>query len=414
MQQSPCFKLFSPDETSKMLPSFQRFNNGAYSPRTLFYGLGLSSSGQNSYSKKNILSKMKYSTSNTKQIFNKQTFLSNKRHLLSESDEKNNNKKNYNNENINRINMPLNTIIKNDESIIETQNDGKKTKASSKKYSTYIPTQYIDGSNNFNNYYGYYNNCNYGCISNSSLIQFNKSAYIGSVKKNLLPSLSKELKSNSKNQNQNQKNIIENNKKINNNNSSANKNNNNNNLITNTNINKFNNSESIKKNNNSNAKSNINTSSKKTANDSTPYDYLCKTTETLDLEKMVDYIISSTKIYNRYNDNKDNYSNNNINNINNLINQNENCENNEFNTLNNKYYINSDNKSNKKNKKFNSSNKKSLNIDNQKNIYSICKCKKVECLKYSCSCLKSGNKCCGLCSCINCKNKDNNIFKILD
>ena len=74
MQQSPCFKLFSPDETSKMLPSFQRFNNGVYSPRTLFYGLGLSSSGQNSYSKKNILSKMKYSTSNTKQIFNKQQY----------------------------------------------------------------------------------------------------------------------------------------------------------------------------------------------------------------------------------------------------------------------------------------------------------------------------------------------------
>ena len=409
MQQSPCFKLFSPDETSKIFPSFQRFNNSIYSPHTLFYGLGLTSSGQNSYSKKNILSKMKYSTSNTKQIFNKPIFLSNKRHLLTESDEKKNNKKS-NNENINKINMPLNTIIKNDESIIETQNDAKKTKASSKKYSTYIPGQFGDGSNNCNNNnYGYYNNYNYnyGCISNSSLNKFNKSTYIGSVKKNLLPSLSQELKSNSKNQNKNQKNIIEDNKKIDKNNSSAKKKKN----ITKTNIGKYNNSESIKKNNNTKTKSNINTSSKKTANDSTPYDYLCKTTETLDIEKMVDYILSSTKIYNRYNDNKDNYSNNNINN---LINQNENSENNGFNIFNNNYYINSSNKSNKKNKKCNSSNNKSLNNDNQKNIYSICKCKKVECLKYSCSCLKSGNKCCGLCSCINCKNKDNNIFKIVD
>ena len=393
MQQSPCFKLFSPDETSKLFPSFQRFNNSIYSPHTLFYGLGLNSSGQNSYSKKNILSKMKYSTSNTKQIFNKPIFLSNKRHLLTESDEKKNNKK-INNENINKINMPLNTIIKNDESVIESRNDVKKTKASSKKYSTYIPGQFGDGSNNCNNNnYGYYNNCNYGYISNSSIINYNKSAYIGSVKKNLLPSLSKELKSNSKNQNQ--KKIIENNKKLNkNSNSFINKKSNNN---------KTNNSESVKK-NRSYSKSNINTSSKKTANDSTPYDYLCKTTETLDLEKMVDYIVSSTKIYNRYNDNKDGFSNNHINH---LINQNENYDNNKFNTFNS-------NSANKSNKKYNNnSSNKGFNLDNQKNIYSICKCKKVECLKYSCSCLKSGNKCSGLCSCINCKNKDNNnIFKI--
>ena len=395
MQQSPCFKLFSPDETSKLFPSFQPCNNSIYSPHTLFYGLGLTSSGQNSYSKKNILSKMKYSTSNTKQIFNKPIFLSNKRHLLTESDEKKNNKKS-NNENINKINMPLNTIIKNDESVIESQNDFKKTKASSKKYSTYIPGQFGDGSNNCNNNnYGYYNNGNYGCISNSSIIKFNKSAYIGSIKKNLLPSLSKELKSNSKNQNQ--KNVIENNKQLNNSNSFINKKTKNNYI---NNINKNNNSESLKK-NKSYSKSNINTSSKKNANDSTPYDYLCKTTETLDLEKMVDYIVSSTKIYNRYNDNKDNFSNNHINH---LINLNENYDNNGFNTFNSN--INSANKSNKKNN--NNSFNKCLN-----NIYSICKCKKVECLKYSCSCLKSGNKCSGLCSCINCKNRDNNnIFKI--
>ena len=51
--------------------------------------------------------------------------------------------------------------------------------------------------------------------------------------------------------------------------------------------------------------------------------------------------------------------------------------------------------------------------DSQKNnSCSLCKCRKVECLKYSCSCLKSGNKCNNLCTCMNCKNKENNIFKI--
>ena len=71
----------------------------------------------------------------------------------------------------------------------------------------------------------------------------------------------------------------------------------------------------------------------------------------------------------------------------------------------------------KKNNSDNFSYSKNLNnqIDNQNNqkaVYSICKCKKVECLKYSCSCLKSGNRCNNLCSCMNCKNKDSNLFKI--
>lgn len=398
MQQSPCFKLFSPEENAKFFRSFQRINNGIYSPRTIFFGLGLSSSGQNSYSNKNILSKMKFSSSNAKQIFNnsnKQIFLSNKRYHSSESPEKNNiEKTNYektNNENINKENTVLNTVFKNEESIIESQNDVKVTKASSKKNSTYIPNIY------YNN--GYCNNYN-GCISNSSLIKFNNSAYIGSVKKNLLPSLSKELQSNSKNHNNN---VTDNKIKINNNNSYSYNKKHKIKVIKN-----YNNSEYKKTNRNSYSKSNINTSCKKTSNDSTPYDYLCKTAESLDLEKMVDYIVSNTKKYNRYNDNKEYFSNN----INNLINKNINIENNN-NEFNNNYYINSTHKSNKKckNSMTNSNNK---SLINQKVAYSICKCKKVECLKYSCSCLKSGNKCSNLCSCMNCKNRDCNLFKIDD
>ena len=408
MQQSPCFNSFSPEETSKLFPSIQRFNNGFCSPRTLFFGLGFSSSGQNSFYKKKILSKMKYSSSNKKQVFNNSNkpFLSNKRHFSSGSSEKTINKTNLNNKNINKTNHALNAIIKNEESIIESQNDGKKTKASSKNYSTYLPPKNAEGSNiNYYNY-GNYNNYNYGYITNST---FNKSAYIGSVKKNLLPSLSKELKSNTKNKSLNQ----------NNNDEKNNRNNNNSSIQNNNSINKYNNynSESQKKNKKSYFKYSINTSSKKTTNESTPYDYLFKITESLDLEKMVDYIVSSTKIYNRYNENKENYSNN----YNNIQNINEDIENNgcKYNII--SYY--SDNKNIKKSRKNNSKNNsnskndsynKNLNyqIDNQKCIYSICKCKKVECLKYSCSCLKSGNKCNNLCSCMNCKNKESNLFQI--
>ena len=416
MQQSPCFNLFSPDGTSKLFTSFQRFNNCLCSPRTLFFGLGLSSSGQNSYSKKNILSKMKFSSSNTKKIYNnsnKPIFLSNKRNFTSESAEKNNNKLNSNNKKINKTNHLLNTVLKNEESVIESQPDIKKTKASSKKNSTYIPFQCADTSNinlNNNNNYGYNNyntnNPNYGCISNSSLIKFNKTSYIGSVKKNLLPSLSMELRSNTKNKN-NINNMNENIVKINNNNNIISS------SIKKSNNNRYNSSN--KKKNNSNSKTNLNNSNNKTTDDSTPYDYLCKTTESLDLEKMVDYIVSSTKIYNRYNDNKENYSNNHLNN---LINYNESYdENGYFNIHNTNNYTNTENKSNRKNKKEScckNSSFKTLNnqLETQKAGYSICKCKKVECLKYSCSCLKSGNKCSSLCSCINCKNKDKNLFKI--
>ena len=119
---------------------------------------------------------------------------------------------------------------------------------------------------------------------------------------------------------------------------------------------------------------------------------------------MVDYIVSSTKIYTRYNDNKENINNNSFNN---LIDKNNN---------NDLIYINnsSDKKSSKKKKKIliNSGDKSLKNFDKQKNNYSLCKCRKVECLKYSCSCLKCGNKCNSLCTCMNCKNKENNIFKI--
>jgi hypothetical protein len=353
MQQSPYFKnMLSPEDTSKFFPSLQRFNNGICSPRTLFFGLNLNSSGQNSYKKKYILSKMKFSSSGGK------IFLSNKskRNYSSESIEKNNKKKIINNYSKTNDNNVSTTVFIND------------TKASSKKNSTYpIPNTYTQGigigggvENHFNyNYYHYNNYYNQG-KSNSSFVNYNKSAYIGSVKKNLLPCLSNELKSNSKNK-------INKNKKL------------------------------------SCSKSNISSSNKKTTNESIAYEHLCKTAESLDLEKMVDYIVSSTKIYNRYNDNKENICNNSFNN---LINKND---------IRDTIYNNSnEKKSGKKIKKnVTSSNKKCLiNYDVQKNTYSLCKCKKVECLKYSCSCLKSGNKCSNLCSCMNCKNKESNIFKV--
>ena len=187
MQQSPYFNnMLSPEDPSKFFPSLQRFNNGLCSPRTLFFGLNLNSSGQNSYNKKYILSKMKFSSSGGK------IFLSNKtkRNYNSESIEKNpkkkminniNTKSNINNTNINENNIASTTVFVNE------------TKASSKKNSTYpIPNTSIPPiENHFNyNYYQYNNYYNQG-KSNSSFIKFNKSAYIGSVKKNLLPCLSK-------------------------------------------------------------------------------------------------------------------------------------------------------------------------------------------------------------------------------
>ena len=67
MQQSPYFNnKLSPEETPKFFHPFQPFNNGLCSPRTLFFGLNLSSSGQNSYNKKFILSKMNFSSSEQK------------------------------------------------------------------------------------------------------------------------------------------------------------------------------------------------------------------------------------------------------------------------------------------------------------------------------------------------------------
>ena len=384
MQHSPYFNNgLSPEETSKFFPSFQHFNNGLCSPRTLFYGIGLNSSGQNSYTKKYILSKMKFSSSGTK------NFLSNKRNYNSESIEKNKQKKlSHNNQ---RIKTNSNTNDNNQTTTVFIN----ETKASSKINSTYpIPNTSLTGINidNYNenknylnyNYHQYNNYYNQG-KSNSSFVKFNKSAYIGSVKKNLLPSLSNELRSNSKNK--------------------INKKNNN---IINTSSNSSSNNKNKKQSCSKSTFSLNNTSNKKTTNESTAYDNLCKTAESLDLEKMIDYIVSSTKIYNRYNDNKENYSNNNFNN---LLNKNE--------IIDDINYINSTEKKNeKKNKKIlcnDKNNNISINLNNnetQKNSCSLCKCKKVECLKYSCSCLKSGNKCNNLCGCTNCKNKENYIFKI--
>ena len=234
MQQSPFYNnMLSPEESSKFFHPLQRFNNGLYSPRTLFFGLNLNSSGQNSYKKKYILSKMKFSSSGGK------IFLSNKskRNYSSESIEKNNKKKIINNYSKTNDNNVSTTVFIND------------TKASSKKNSTYpIPNTYTQGigigggvENHFNyNYYHYNNYYNQG-KSNSSFVNYNKSAYIGSVKKNLLPCLSNELKSNSKNK-------INKNKKL------------------------------------SCSKSNISSSNKKTTNESIAYEHLCKTAESVQAE----------------------------------------------------------------------------------------------------------------------------------
>ncbi len=40
-----------------------------------------------------------------------------------------------------------------------------------------------------------------------------------------------------------------------------------------------------------------------------------------------------------------------------------------------------------------------------------CKCKKTGCSKYSCSCLRNGNKCDFLCSCKTCGNKKDESIK---
>ena len=99
-----------------------------------------------------------------------------------------------------------------------------------------------------------------------------------------------------------------------------------------------------------------------------------KEEEDIDLEKMIDYIISSTKHYNKnyhfYEKENDNIA----------LNENENKE-----TMNNK------------------------NIENNKEMiefnYHSCKCKKIGCSKYSCSCLRGGLKCGKFCNCKNCNNK---------
>lgn len=328
---TPEFNSLSPDENYKLFTSFQRYGNFSCSPRALFFGMGLNSSS--SYSKNLHLSRMKSSSSGAKNFFGnseKFNFLSNKRNLSSESLEK--------------INNQSTSLINNESSLI----DIKKTKATTKNnYTNLIPSI----NNNISN-----NNYNNKYQSASSYLK-SKSLYIGSVKRNLLDSLTKEIKSGTKN------------KKIN--------------------------KASIKKNISSNKKSgskfnnNDASSNKKSEVDET-YDYLSKTTDTLDLEKMIDYIVSSTKTYKRYNENKEN---------NNYLNLNENNDNfcNSIETFDLKE---------KSNKKLNKINEEKEHQNN----YSICKCKRVGCIKYTCSCLKSGNKCNDCCGCVNCQNKEENNF----
>ena len=101
-----------------------------------------------------------------------------------------------------------------------------------------------------------------------------------------------------------------------------------------------------------------------------------KDDEEIDLEKMIDYIISSTKHYNK------NYH---------FYDKDNNIELNEDSIDINKENINNNNLGD--NKEINEIN------------YHSCKCRKIGCSKYSCSCLRGGLKCGKFCNCKNCNNK---------
>jgi hypothetical protein len=101
-----------------------------------------------------------------------------------------------------------------------------------------------------------------------------------------------------------------------------------------------------------------------------------KEDEEIDLEKMIDYIISSTKHYNKNYHFYDKDNN---------IELNEDC-----------IDINKENINNN-----NLEDKKDINEIN----YHSCKCRKIGCSKYSCSCLRGGLKCGKFCNCKNCNNK---------
>ena len=91
---------------------------------------------------------------------------------------------------------------------------------------------------------------------------------------------------------------------------------------------------------------------------------------------MIDYIISSTKHYNK------NYH---------FYDKDNNIELNEDSIDINKENINNNNLGD--NKDINEIN------------YHSCKCRKIGCSKYSCSCLRGGLKCGKFCNCKNCNNK---------
>ena len=55
-------------------------------------------------------------------------------------------------------------------------------------------------------------------------------------------------------------------------------------------------------------------------------------------------------------------------------------------------------------KRYKKENEENINVSNF-NEKSKCKCKKIGCSKYSCNCLKSGVKCGKFCSCNNCLNQ---------
>ena len=98
----------------------------------------------------------------------------------------------------------------------------------------------------------------------------------------------------------------------------------------------------------------------------------------INLNEMVDFIISSTKKYNRY------------------LHNNKNIKYNEKKKT---------NKEIQKNNFIIKNNFHNQNNNQNENEKIFCNCKKIECLKFSCVCLKKGNKCKENCFCKNCKNK---------
>lgn len=144
----------------------------------------------------------------------------------------------------------------------------------------------------------------------------------------------------------------------------------------------------LQNNNNSNTKSNNSKSSKSSANsfysDGTTGRYLkdlSSRCNNFKCDKMVDFIVQTNKVYNKNNRNKSFESFLNDFGGHDHKDMEKKCEVDEV-VFDNNFFENI----------------------NESSKTSSCKCKRTKCIKYSCSCLKMGNKCNAFCNCLNCKN----------